>query len=165
MKNINLNKPWVLNISEKFNKILAQFNNDIEKLKAFYKQFDYDKIPYNGIKRWGIDSSTESSDIMYDDIEEGNEMWWRKYSATGFRWILIKITHKYGGILFFETLNEKNKISSYVDTGANDLEWTGNNKARYSLPKHQFYPIEIIKPEWVDIESWNAPKHMKITNI
>lgn len=120
---------------------------------------DYD------LERWGFDSSSDSSDIKYDDIPEGSELWWRKYTANGFRWVLIRITHKYGGILFFETVLEKKKISSFIETGANDFEWTNkNDPSRYSLPRHKFYPIEVIKPEWVDITDWNAPKQMIITN-
>lgn len=113
----------------------------------------------------GHDSSSESSDIKYDDIPEGSELWWRKYTANGFRWVLIKITHKYGGILFFETVLEKKKISSFIETGANDLECKSqDNPSRYSLPTHIFYPIEVIKPEWVDITEWNAPKQIIVTN-
>lgn len=164
-KEYKFTNPWVLDITTKFEKQLSQFNGDVEKLKTFYKQFDYDNVPYNGEKRWGYDSSTDSSDIKYDDIPEGSELWWRKYTANGFRWVLIRITHKYGGILFFETVLEKKKISSFIETGANDLVWANkNDPSRYSLPRHRFYPIEVIKPEWVDIEGWCAPKQMIITN-
>lgn len=162
--NIELKNPFVLDISTKFEKPLAQFDGSVEKLIEFYKSFGYDGVPYNGIKRWGVDSSTESSDIKYDDIEEGNELWMRKYTGMGFRWVLIRITCKYGGILFFETISEKQRKKSYIDTGANDFSWATADKSRYSLPKHTFYPIEVIKPSWVDIESWNAPKNMIVTN-
>lgn len=157
-------KPWILDITDKFNKQLEQFDGSVERLSMFYKKFGYDKIPYDGIKRWGLDSSTESSDISYDDIEENTTLWMRHYTPNGFRWIMIRITHKYGGIVFFETVNEKKNKKSYIDTGANDYEYT-RTENRYKLPKHRFYPIEVIKPKWVDISSWNAPKRMIITNI
>lgn len=164
-KSVKLNNPWILDITEKFTKQLSQFDGSVEKLTEFYKQFGYDKIPYSGEKRWGLDSSTDTSDIKYDDISENSELWWRRYTNTGFRWTLIRITHKYNGIIFFETVGLKKKISTYIDTGANDLQWYSQNKSRYTLPKHEFYPIKIIKPEWVDITGWNAPKDMIITNI
>lgn len=162
---ITLAKPWILDISKRFNKQLSQFDGDIKKLKEFYKAFGYDQIPYTGTKRWGVDSSTDSSDINYGDIEIGMEMWWRRYTQNSFRWTLVRVSHKYGGIIFFRTIGLKNNISSYIDTGANDLEWSGNDDSRFSLPSHTFYPIEIIKPRWVDISPWNAPKMLKINNI
>lgn len=164
MKNIELKNPWKLNISDRFQKQLSQFDGSVERLQKFYNQFGFDGIPYNGLKRWGLDSSTETSDITYDEIKEGTEMFMRKYTANGSRFIIIRITHKYQGILFYETVAEKTVLKSYIDTGANDNEYTGNNPARYKLPPHIFYPIQVIKPEWVDISSWNAPKKMLITN-
>lgn len=163
MSNIQITNPWVLDITPKFQNMLDKFNGDVEKLKEFHKTFGYDSIPYDGIKRWGLDSSTESSDIKIDDLEEGMELWWRRYTRNSFRWTLIRVTHIYGGIMFFETIGLKKNIKSYVDTGANDLEWK-TAAARYSLPKHTFYPVEVIKPSWVDIEFWNAPKQIIITN-
>lgn len=159
------NKPFVLDLTEKFNKQLMKFDNSIDKLVEFYKKFGYDKVPYDGIKRWGLDSSTDSSDITYDDIEVGHLLYCRKYSENRFRWVKIKITHKFNGIIFFETVGVKRIKKSYIDTGADDFSWDGGNKSRYTLPKHTFYPMEVIKPKWVDIESWNAPSKMKISNI
>lgn len=158
-------KPFVLNLTEKFNKQLIKFDNSIEKLINFYKSFGYDKVPYDGIKRWGLDSSTDSSDISYDDIEIGHLLYWRKYNENKFKWVKIKITHKFNGIIFFETICEKKNKKSYIDTGANDFVWDKFDKSRYTLPKHIFYPMEVVKPKWVDIESWHAPSKMKISNI
>lgn len=157
-------KPFIVDLVEKFNDQLIKFDNSIDKLIAFYNNFGYDKVPYNGIKRWGLDSSTESSDITYDDIEIGHLLYWRRYDGIKFRWVKIKITHKFNGIIFFEAVGNKRNKKSYIDTGACDFNEV-NNKARYTLPKHTFYPIEVKKPEWIDIESWNAPEKMKITNI
>ena len=162
---IEKNKPFVLDLTEKFSKQLMKFDNSIDKIVEFYKKFGYNKVPYDGIKRWGLDSSTDSSDITYGDIEVGYLLFWRKYSENRFRWVKIKITHKFNGIIFFETIGKKKNKKSYIDTGANDFSWNGDNKSRYTLPKHTFYPMEVVKPKWVDIESWHAPSKMKISNI
>lgn len=164
--NITLSNPFVLDISKNFEKQLNQLSGSIDKLIEIYKSFGYDKMPYDGIKRWGLDSSSDSSDLTYDSIEVGHELWLRRYTSNGsFRWNLIRITHKYNGIIFYETLDEKNNKKSYIDTGADDFTWNNTDKSRYTLPKHRFYPIEVIKPEWVDIEGWKAPKQMKVTNV
>lgn len=162
VKNIVLEKPWTLNIEDKFKKKLSTCNNSVENLLALYKKFGYDLVPYDGVKRWGDDSSTETSDITYDEIEEGTELWWKRYTENSIRWTLIRITHKYGGILFFETLNEKKNRKSYIDTGGDDYVWEDNDASRYTLPKHKFYPVKIIKPKWIDISEWHAPKMIQI---
>ena len=80
---IELKRPWVLDLSTKFDKQLSKFDGSCEKLLEFYKKFGMDGVIYDGNKRWGLDSSTESSDISYDDLAEGTELWWRKYTANG----------------------------------------------------------------------------------
>lgn len=157
-------KPWVLDITSKFQHKLDKFDGNVEKLKEFYKKFGFDAIPYDGIHRWGLDSSTESSDITCHMLEVGHCLYWRKYTENGYRWVKVRVTHIFNGIIFFETIGEKKEKSFYLDTGADDYEWADGAMSRYSLPKHRFYPMEVIKPEWVDISSWNAPKKMKIIN-
>lgn len=164
MKNLTLSNPWVLDIVNLFKKQSGLSDFSIDKLLGLYQKLGYDKIQYNGIKRWGLDSSTDSSDIKYDDIDEGMEMFMRKYTANGTKWIVVKVTHKHNGIIFFETLGEKKNKKFYIDTGANDYEWI-ENKSRYTLPKQTFYPIEVIVPDCVDISSWNAPRQMVVTKV
>ena len=74
--------------------------------------------------------------------------------------VLVRVTHKYGGIIFFETIGEKKNKKFYVDCGADDYEWTECDASRYSLPKHRFYPIMVVVPSWVDMSDWCAPKKM-----
>ena len=157
---IELKSPWVLDLTTKFDKQLSQFGGSHERLLEFYKKFGADGVIYDGKKRWGLDSSTDSSDISYDDLDEGNELWWRKYTANGFRFVLVRVTHKYGDIIFFETVGEKKNKKFYVDCGVDDYEWSEGNASRYSLPKHRFYPIKVVVPSWVDMTAWSAPKKM-----
>ena len=119
---IELKRPWVLDLTTKFDKQLSQFGGSRERLIEFYKKFGSNGVIYDGKKRWGLDSSTESSDILYDDLDEGTELWWCKYTANGFRFVLVRVIHKYGGIIFFETIGEKKNKKFYVDCGADDYE-------------------------------------------
>ena len=157
---MGIESPWVLDLTTKFDKQLGQFNGSLERLLEFYKILGMDGVIYDGKKRWGLDSSTESSDILYDDLDEGTELWWRKYTANGSRFVLVRVTHKYGGIIFFETIGEKKNKKFYVDCGADDYKWTECDASRYSLPKHRFYPIMVVVPSWVDMSAWCAPKKM-----
>lgn len=157
---MGIESPWVLDLTTKFDKQLGQFDGSLERLLEFYKNLGMDGVIYDGKKRWGLDSSTESSDILYDDLDEGTELWWRKYTANGSRFVLVRATHKYGGIIFFETIGEKKNKKFYVDCGADDYEWTECDDSRYSLPKHRFYPIMVVVPSWVDMSAWCAPKKM-----
>lgn len=157
---MGIESPWVLDLTTKFDNQLGQFNGSLERLLEFYKNLGMDGVIYDGKKRWGLDSSTESSDILYDDLDEGTELWWRKYTANGSRFVLVRVTHKYGGIIFFETIGEKKNKKFYVDCGADDYEWTECDDSRYSLPKHRFYPIMVVVPSWVDMSAWCAPKKM-----
>ena len=157
---MGIESPWVLDLTTKFDKQLGQFDGSLERLLEFYKKLGMDGVIYDGKKRWGLDSSTESSDILYDDLDEGTELWWRKYTANGFRFVLVRVRHKYGGIIFFETIGEKKNKKFYVDCGADDYEWSGCVASRYSLPKHRFYPIMVVVPSWVDMSAWCAPKKM-----
>ena len=156
---MGIESPWVLDLTTKFDKQLGQFDGSLERLLEFYKKLGMDGVIYDGKKRGGLDSSTESSDI-FDDLDEGTELWWRKYTANGFRFVLVRVTHKYGGIIFFETIGEKKNKKFYVDCGADDYEWTECDASRYSLPKHRFYPIMVVVPSWVDMSAWCAPKKM-----
>lgn len=157
---MGIESPWVLDLTTKFDNQLGQFNGSLERLLEFYKNLGMDGVIYDGKKRWGLDSSTESSDILYDDLDEGTELWWRKYTANDSRFVLVRVTHKYGGIIFFETIGEKKNKKFYVDCGADDYEWTECDDSRYSLPKHRFYPIMVVVPSWVDMSAWCAPKKM-----
>lgn len=157
---MGIESPWVLDLTTKFDKQLGQFDGSLERLLEFYKNLGMDGVIYDGKKRWGLDSSTESSDILYDDLDEGTELWWRKYTSNGSRFVLVRVTHKYGGIVFFETIGEKKNKKFYVDCGADDYEWTECDDSRYSLPKHRFYPIMVVVPSWVDMSAWCAPKKM-----
>lgn len=157
---MGIESPWVLDLTTKFDNQLGQFNGSLERLLEFYKNLGMDGVIYDGKKRWGLDSSTESSDILYDDLDEGTELWWRKYTANGSRFVLVRVTHKYGGIIFFETIGKKKNKKFYVDCGADDYEWTECDDSRYSLLKHRFYPIMVVVPSWVDMSAWCAPKKM-----
>ena len=157
---MGIESSWVLDLTTKFDKQLGQFDGSLERLLEFYKKLGMDGVIYDGKKRWGLDSSTESSDILYDDLDEGTELWWRKYTANGFRFVLVRVTHKYGGIIFLETIGEKKNKKFYVDCGADDYEWTECDASRYSLPKQRFYPIMVVVPSWVDMTAWSAPKKM-----
>ena len=157
---MGIESPWVLDLTTKFDKQLGQFDGSLERLLEFYKNLGMDGVIYDGKKRWGLDSSTESSDILYDDLDEGTELWWRKYTSNGSRFVLVRVTHKYGGIIFFETIGEKKNKKFYIDCGADDYEWTECDDSRYSLPKHRFYPIMVVVPSWVDMSAWCAPKKM-----
>lgn len=165
-KNIELNNPWVLDLTKKYPNSYGDTNpENIKKNNEFFAALGYGHTQYDGIKRWGWDSTTDSSDITYDEIEEGMEMWMRKFNGMRFSWVIIRVTHKYNGIIFFETLSEKKNKKSYIDTGADDYVFNTDSGARYKLPEHTFYPIEVIKPTSLDIAPWKAPKHMIITNI
>ena len=157
---MGIESPWVLDLTTKFDKQLGQFDGSLERLLEFYKNLGMDGVIYDGKKRWGLDSSTESSDILYDDLDEGTELWWRKYTSNGSIFVLVRVTHKYGGIIFFETIGEKKNKKFYVDCGADDYEWTECDASRYSLPKHRFYPIIGVVPAWVYMSAWCAPKKM-----
>ena len=88
---MGIESPWVLDLTTKFDKQLGQFDGSLERLLEFYKKLGMDGVIYDGKKRWGLDSSTESSDILYDDLDEGTELWWRKYTANGFRFVLVRV--------------------------------------------------------------------------
>ena len=85
---IELKRPWVLDLTTKFDKQLSQFGGSRERLLEFYKKFGADGVIYDGNKRWGLDSSTDSSDISYDDLDEGNELWWRKIHCE---WLQVRV--------------------------------------------------------------------------
>ena len=74
---MGIESPWVLDLTTKFDKQLGQFDGSLERLLEFYKKLGMDGVIYDGKKRWGLDSSTESSDILYDDLDEGTELWWK----------------------------------------------------------------------------------------
>ena len=159
---INLTQPFTIDITHFFDKQLAQFDNDPKKLRKFYKDnFKVDKVPYYGSHRNKFDSTTEVSDITYDKIKVGDQLYWRRYKGLSYYWDVIEVTHKYGYVIFFKSLTDGR--TSYTDCGADSSDNVNKN---HNLPHRIFYPIEIIKPKWVSVDEMNLPKRLvKITNI
>lgn len=161
-KTINLTQPFTIDLTHFFDKQLAKFENNPKKLCKFFKDnFQLDKVPYYGTHRNGQDSTTEVSDITYDNINVGDQLYWRRYRGLSYYWDVIEITHKYGYVIFFKSLTDGR--TSYTDCGADSHDKVNNN---HNLPHNFFYPIEIIKPKWVSVDEMNLPKRLvKITNV
>ena len=159
---INLTQPFTIDITHFFDKQLAQFDNDPKKFCKFFKDnFKVDKVPYYGSHRNKFDSTTEVSDITYDKINVGDQLYWRRYKGLSYYWDVIEITHKYGYVIFFKSLTDGR--TSYTDCGADSHDMVNSN---HNLPHNFFYPIEIIKPKWVSVDEMNLPKRLvKITTV
>ena len=162
VRTINLTQPFTIDLTHFFDKQLAKFDNNPKKLCKFFKDnFQLDKVPYYGTHRNGLDSTTEVSDITYDNINVGDQLYWRRYRGLSYYWDVIEITHKYGYVIFFKSLTDGR--TSYTDCGADSNDIVNNN---HNLPHKFFYPIEIIKPKWVSVDEMNLPKRLvKITNV
>lgn len=161
-KDIVLTQPFIIDITHFFDKQLKQFDNDPKKLCEFYKNnFQLDKVPYYGMHRNGYDSTSDVSDITYNDLKVGDQLYWKRYKGLIFSWDIVEITHMYGYVIFFKSLSDNR--TSYIDCGADTADTVNEN---HNLPKHFFYPIEIKKPSWVSVEYMELPKQLiKITNI
>ena len=162
MRTINLTQPFTIDLTHFFDKQLAKFDNNPKKLCKFFKDnFQLDKVPYYGMHRNKFDSTTEVSDITYDNINVGDQLYWRRYRGLSYYWDVIEVTHKYGYVIFFKSLTDGR--TSYTDCGADSHDNVNKN---HNLPHRIFYPIEIIKPKWVSVDEMNLPKRLvKITNI
>ena len=162
MRTINLTQPFTIDLTHFFDKQLAKFDNNPKKLCKFFKDnFQLDKVPYYGMHRNKFDSTTEVSDITYDNINVGDQLYWRRYRGLSYYWDVIEVTHKYGYVIFFKSLTDGR--TSYTDCGADSHDNVNKN---HNLPHRIFYPIEIIKPKWVSVDEMNLPKRLvKITNV
>ena len=162
MRTINLTQPFTIDLTHFFDKQLAKFDNNPKKLCKFFKDnFQLDKVPYYGMYRNKFDSTTEVSDITYDNINVGDQLYWRRYRGLSYYWDVIEVTHKYGYVIFFKSLTDGR--TSYTDCGADSHDNVNKN---HNLPHRIFYPIEIIKPKWVSVDEMNLPKRLvKITNV
>ena len=119
---IELKCPWVFDLTTKFDKQLSQFGGSRERLLEFYKNFGSDGVIYDGKKRWGLDSSTDSSDISYDDLNEGyTSIEDFSKGLTGIKnWTNDKLNTYDTGI--------KNWTNDQISTNTNDLKnWVSDN--------------------------------------
>lgn len=160
IKDIILDKPFVVNVREKMVGFLSKFETEDEFKTWFKTNFGWDKFPYEGIKRQGMDSSTDYSDIYYDEIEVGHNFYYRIHKGMQLKTIPIVITAKCNYIVFYKELTT-NKVG-YIDFGADSND---PNFKYHASPKSTLYPIEVKVPDYIDISGWHLPKQVVKTII
>lgn len=164
-KDIELKNPLVLDVRERLEKGVNQFENPKKFQEWLKENFGYEKYPYDGRHKYGLDSSTEVSDITYEMLEEGMELfcYMKPKGHNKMNWFPIRIIHKFHFMVFYECLIDG--YISFVDCGACDYDWRKyHEKFEPCLPIHFFAPIQIILPKYAEF-SENCCFPRNIVNV
>ena len=138
-------------IVDSYINLIDKFSNKVSWIKEHFG-----KYPYNEIKRYGDDSSTDYMDLTYDEIEVNDCFYIKQNNKV--RKIVITAKLKY--ILFYTILNTK--ICGYIDCDASSNDPNYFYKA---VPRNTIYPIKVIVPSWIDISTWNLHYETEIVHV
>lgn len=140
--------PFELDITWYFKESIDKIGLSAVLEKLSHIGGDGKHIDYYGVKK-SSDGITEISDIRYDKIKVGHGLFMRRYNKDAKRKIIdiVRITHKYGGVIFFEGTD-----------GVRDFVYAPNN-----LPK-EFYAMKYIKKNYIKL-AFKLPKIVEIVNV
>lgn len=147
---------YTINLKELFESQLSDIPGSLKGVKSL---LGIDKLPYYYEHILSSTNTLTVSDMSYDSLNVGHIVIWLKFENNISKYVEVIITHKFNGIVFFREIESKE--NHYEDLGAEGYK---GSKYLY-MPRHRFFPAEVLVPDYVDISYAKFPSKTKITII